>query len=79
MLNKKSIYFEFLKDMLDNDSEVVILTRSELAPTKRDRSFEDINVNDFIHTKWEECVKADYVLFLDGNWHKILKHRVQIY
>lgn len=58
-------------------SRYITLKRDDLIDWKKDTPIQEVNINDFKSTSVtrDEILKAYYILFSDGNIHKVLKDR----
>lgn len=58
-------------------SRYITLKRDDLIEWKKDIPIQEVTINDFKSTSItrDEILKAYYILFSDGNIHKVLKDR----
>lgn len=61
----------------DVSSRYITLKRDDLIEWKKDIPIQEVTINDFKSTSItrDEILKAYYILFSDGNIHKVLKDR----
>ena len=58
-------------------SRYITLKRDDLIEWKKDIPIQEVTINDFKSTSvtMDEILRAYYILFSDGNIHKVLKDR----